>query len=116
MRTLVALPFLAAALAALYLFLALRFSYSSGERSGYVQRFSKRGWVCKTWEGELAAVTLPGAAPEIFRFSVREEAVAARINQSLGQRVTLGWEQHAGLPDCFGESEYFVTGVRRVQP
>lgn len=41
----------------------LTWSYSEGERAGYVQKFSKKGWLCKTWEGEIAMVTMPGAIP-----------------------------------------------------
>ena len=102
---------------ALYTWAALSYSYSSGERAGYVQKFSHKGWLCKTWEGELAMVNLPGALPEIFRFTVRRDDVAARLNQSMGQRVALHYEQHRGVPSsCFGETEYFVTGVRPVGP
>lgn len=108
---------IAASLFALYVWITLNYNYSEGERAGYMQKFSSRGWICKTWEGELAMVNLPGAMPEIFRFSVRDEAVANRINQSLGQRVTLHYEQHVGVPtSCFGETDYFVTGVRPVGP
>jgi hypothetical protein len=104
-------------LLALYVWITLNFDYSEGERAGYVQKFSSRGWVCKTWEGELAMVNLPGAMPEIFRFSVRDGAVAQRLNKSLGQRVRLHYEQHKGVPtDCFGETEYFVTDVEPVGP
>ena len=102
---------------ALYVWVALSFNYSEGERAGYVQKFSHKGWICKTWEGELAMVNLPGALPEIFRFSVRDDAVAARVNQSLGRRVRLHYEQHKGLPtSCFGETEYFVTAAEPVGP
>jgi hypothetical protein len=102
---------------ALYVWMALSFDYSAGERAGYVQKFSRKGWLCKTWEGELAMVNLPGAMPEIFAFSVRDDAVASRLNQSLGQRVRLHYEQHKGLPtSCFGETEYFVTDVEPVGP
>jgi hypothetical protein len=100
----------------LYTWLALAWSYSDGERAGYVQKFSKRGWLCKTWEGELAMVNMPGTVTEKFLFSVREDSVAEKINQSLGQRVSLAYEQHKGVPtSCFGETEYFVTGVRIVE-
>jgi hypothetical protein len=96
--------------------LALRFSYSTGERAGYVQKFSRKGWLCKTWEGQLAMVNLPGAMPELFAFTVRDDAVATRINAAMGQRVALSYEQHVGLPTtCFGETDYFVTDVRRVE-
>jgi hypothetical protein len=98
---------------ALFTWGALRISYSDGERAGYVQKFSRRGWLCKTWEGELAMVNLPGAMPQMFIFSVRDPQVAGRLNQTIGQRVALHYEQHKGLPtDCFGETEYFVTEVR----
>jgi hypothetical protein len=107
---------LAIALAALYVFAATRWSYSTGERAGYVQKFSKKGWVCKTWEGEIAMANLPGAMPEVFAFTVRDEAVAARINAELGARVVLAYEQHLGLPSCLGDTQHWVTGVRRVEP
>jgi len=102
---------------ALYAWATLTYSYSSGERAGYVQKFSHKGWLCKTWEGELAMVNLPGAMPEIFRFTVRDGGVAARLNQTMGQRVALHYEQHRGVPSsCFGDTEYFVTDVRPVGP
>ncbi|MEK7831465.1 MAG: hypothetical protein AAB401_10295 [Acidobacteriota bacterium] len=98
---------------AAYTWGALRVSYSSGDRSGYVQKLSKKGWVCKTWEGEMAMVSMPGTAPEIFRFSVRDEAVAAKLNQVMSKRVAVHYEQHKGVPtQCFGETEYFITDVR----
>jgi hypothetical protein len=114
--TLVLAPILVAVLLAAYVWLALRFSYSTGERAGYVQKFSRKGWLCKTWEGQLAMVNLPGAMPELFAFTVRDDAVATRINAAMGQRVALSYEQHVGLPtSCFGETDYFVTDVRRVE-
>jgi hypothetical protein len=100
---------------ALYVWVALSYSYSAGERAGFVQKFSKKGWICKTWEGELAMVNLPGAMPQIFQFSVRDDAVADRINQTLGKQVALTYEQHVGVPtSCFGETQYFVTDVRSL--
>jgi hypothetical protein len=100
----------------LYVWLALTFNYSEGERAGFVQKFSRKGWLCKTWEGELM-VNLPSVMPEIFSFSVRDDAVAARVNETLGRRVRLHYEQHKGIPtSCFGESEYFVTAVEPVAP
>src|SRR5512141_3077084 len=111
------LPVLALLLFALYIWIALKFSYSEGERAGYVQKFSRKGWVCKTWEGELAMASIPGSMPELFQFTVRDDAVAAHLNKTMGQRVSLTYEQHRGLPtSCFGETDYFVTGVRPVAP
>lgn len=108
---------LAAALGVLYVYVALKWSYADGERAGYVQKFSRKGWVCKTWEGELAMVNLPGAMPEVFAFTVRDDAVAEQVNEVIGQRVVLAYEQHLGLPtNCFGETSYFVRGVRPAGP
>ncbi len=95
--------------------LALSWSYSEGERAGYIQKFSTKGWLCKTWEGEIAMVTMPGAIPEKFAFTVRDDALTAKINALSGKRVVLSYQQHKFLPtSCFGETEYFVTAVREV--
>ena len=109
--------FVAVLLISLYLFAALHFSYSEGERAGFVQKLSKKGWLCKTWEGEMALVSLPGAAPEKFYFTVQDEKVAERINTQVGTRVALVYEQHKGLlSSCFGETEYFVTDIKAIVP
>jgi hypothetical protein len=98
-----------------YLWISLHFSYSEGERAGYVQKFSRRGWLCKTWEGDLALVNLPGQPAEIFSFTARDEIVAAKINTLVGRRVTLTYAQHKGVPStCFGDTEYFITDIRSV--
>jgi hypothetical protein len=105
----------AAVLLALYTVVTLKWSYSAGERAGYMQKLSSKGFVCKTWEGELQLVAIPGSTPEKFLFSVRDDAVAQRINATMGKRVALTYEQHIGVPSaCFGETEYFVTDVKEV--
>jgi len=110
----VGLP-LAALLAALYFFVVLSWSYSSGERAGWVQKFSKKGWICKTWEGELAMVSMPGAAQEKFHFTVWDDAVAEEINKAMGRRVSLHYEEKVGLPTtCFGETRHWVNKVTIV--
>lgn len=96
--------------------IALSFAYSSGERVGYVQKFSEKGWVCKTYEGEIAMANLPGQVADKFQFSVRDDSIAALINSVQGKRVALQYEQHKGVPtSCFGETEYFVKGVRVLE-
>ncbi len=101
---------------AAYAWLALSYSYSEGERAGYLQKFSKRGWLCKTWEGEILLTPLPGMIPEKFEFTVRDEAVAAQISAAAGKRVVLHYAQHKGVPtSCFGDTQYFVGKVE-VQP
>jgi hypothetical protein len=90
----------------------LTWSYGSGERAGYVQIFSNRVYICKTWVGELALVSMPGTMSEKFLFTVREDAVAQKINANLGKKVALKYEQHIGLPTtCFGDTEYFVSDI-----
>jgi hypothetical protein len=93
--------------------LSLHWVYSDGERAGYVQKFSRRGWLCKTWEGEMAMVTMPGTVAEKFAFTVPDPAVAAQINADLGKRLVLHYEQHKWIPNsCFAETEYWVSAVK----
>jgi hypothetical protein len=107
---------LLAALGAGYFWAMLKWSYASGERAGWVQKFSRKGWICKTWEGEMAMVSLPGSTAEKFLFTVREPEVPEQINKAMGKRVTLHYEQKVGLPtSCFGETRYYVTGVTLVE-
>ena len=99
-----------------YIKIVFSLNYSKGERIGYVQKFSEKGWLCKTWEGELQMLPVPGALPEKFLFSVRDKAVISKINSSLGKKVSLSYEQHKGVPTtCFGESEYFAADVKALE-
>ncbi len=102
----------ALALFLLYTWMSLSFAYSEGERAGYLQKFSRKGWLCKTWEGEILLSSMPGAIPERFNFSVRDPAVATQMQTAMGKRVQLGYEEHKGVPtQCFGETGYFATKV-----
>jgi hypothetical protein len=99
-----------------YTWIVLTWSYSKGERAGYVQKFSHKGWICKTWEGELAMVTMPGTVSDKFLFSVRDDTVAAKINETMGRRVALVYEEHRFVQtSCFGENDHFVTGIKPVE-
>ena len=95
----------------------LSYAYSTGERAGYAQKLSEKGWLCKTWEGELAMANLPGVMPEIFKFSVRNDSIAHLIEKNLGKRVSVSYSQHRGVPtSCFAETEYYITNMRIVEP
>lgn len=110
--------FLIVAIAGLagYSWLMLHWSYSTGERAGFVQKLSHKGWLCKTWEGEMAMVTMPGTVAEKFYFTVPHEDIAAKINASMGKRVALHYEQHKWLPSsCFGETEYFIDAIQLTE-
>ncbi len=97
--------------------LALWWSYSEGERVGVLQKFSRKGWVCKTYEGELALYVVGGIAPQIWDFTVRDPAVAIQLNAFIGERVRLHYAEHRGLPSsCFGDTIYFVDSVAPVAP
>ena len=99
-----------------YFAVVLNWNYSTGERAGWVQKFSRKGWLCKTWEGEMAMVSMPGAIPEKFLFTVRDDAVAESVNKVMGKRVTLHYEEKVGLPtSCFGETRHFVNRVLQVE-
>ena len=98
-----------------YIWVLLNWNYSVGERAGWVQKISKKGWFCKTWEGELLMVSMPGTTPEKFLFSVRDDSIAESINKLIGQRVSLHYEEKVGLPTtCFGETRHFITKVTVV--
>jgi hypothetical protein len=108
-------PIAIAAVLAVYVPFVLSWNYSTGERAGWVQKLSHKGWLCKTWEGELAMVTLPGVVPEKFFFTVKDDAVAGQINEMMGQRVTLYYEEKVGIPtSCFGETRHWVRRVTAV--
>jgi len=109
---LLALIAAAALLFVLYTWFTLSWSYSEGERAGFLQKFSKKGWVCKTWEGEILLTSMPGAIPERFEFSVRDDEIAKQLMAATGKRVLLSYAQRKGVPStCFGETEYFVEKV-----
>jgi hypothetical protein len=105
--------FLLALLGVLYFLVVLNWSYASGERAGWIQKLSRKGWVCKTWEGELALVSLPGTSSvEKFAFTVRDDQVAAALTEVMGSRVNLHFEEKVGLPtSCFGETRRYITHV-----
>jgi hypothetical protein len=99
-----------------YFWVALNWNYSTGERAGWIQKFSKKGWFCKTWEGEMAMVSMPGAIPEKFYFTVWDDAVAGELNKVMGKRVSLHYQEKVGLPtSCFGETRHYVTRVTAVE-
>ena len=113
---LVGLLAVAGLLFALYIWAMLSWSYSKGERAGWVQKLSKKGYVCKTWEGEMAMVSLPGSVPEKFIFTIWDDKTAEEINKLMGKRVAVYYEEHIGLPtSCFGETPYFARGVKLVE-
>lgn len=99
-----------------YVMIVLNWSFSKGDRVGYIQKFSEKGWLCKTWEAELQMLPIPGALPEKFLFSVRDKELISRINSSMGKKIALSYEQHKGIPTtCFGESEYFAVDVKVLE-
>ena len=111
-RVLLALILSPIILAALYLLVVFNWSFSDGERAGYLQKLSHKGWICKTYEGELAMTTVPGLAPVIWNFTVWDEAVATKLTGLLGKRIVLHYREYRGLPtDCFGSTDYFVDRV-----
>jgi hypothetical protein len=114
-RGLVGLVLLLVVGAAGYTLFTLNFTYSAGERVGFVQKLSKRGWLCKTNEGELAMVNMAGQQAQMFFFTVPDDAVINAIEALAGHRVVLEYEEHRGIPSsCFGETEYFVVGVKKA--
>jgi hypothetical protein len=101
---------------ALWTWLTLQWAYSDGTRSGVIQKFSRRGWLCKTQEGELALYS-GGLSPQIWRFSVRDASVGAQIEKDVGARVQVHYTEHPGVPStCFADTRYFVDRVTVTDP
>ncbi|HYQ94682.1 MAG TPA: hypothetical protein VEP70_07625 [Burkholderiales bacterium] len=99
-----------------YLLFVFNWSYSEGERAGWIQKFSSKGWLCKTWEGEMAMVSMPGSMSEKFLFTVWDDATAEQISKLMGKRVSLHYEEKAGIPTtCFGDTRYYVTKITPVE-
>jgi hypothetical protein len=115
--TILTLTVVPVAVFSLWAMIALAYDFSTGERVGWVQKLSRRGWLCKTWEGELQMSTITGSAPMLFQFTVPDDSIATAIERASGKKVALYYEQHIGIPTtCFGETEYFVTRVRVLEP
>jgi hypothetical protein len=103
---------------ALWSWLTLSWAYAEGERAGVLQKFVRRGWLCKTQEGEIAfyygggQYMGPGSSPQLWDFSVRDPSVAADLGKAVGHRVQLHFTEHPGVPtSCFAETRFFVDKV-----
>ncbi len=113
--TLLALIGAPALVFAIWTAIGLNFVYSTGERAGFVQKISEKGWLCKTWEGEMAISTIPGSMPQLFTFTVPDDSVAHAIEKTNGKRIVISYQEKPWVPtSCFGETKHFVTGVRVV--
>lgn len=112
-KIVVGLLVLGVLLGMLWTWFTLSWSYSEGERAGVLQKFSKKGWLCKTYEGELALYVVGGVAPQIWYFSTRDEAVAQQLFAAVGQSVQVRYEEHRGIPSsCFGDTAYFASSFK----
>lgn len=97
-------------------FFTLSWAYSEGERAGVLQKFSKKGWICKTYEGELALYVVGGVAPQIWHFSTRDEQLAEKLLKAVGEQVRLHYSEHRGVPtNCFAETPYFAESFEVVE-
>jgi len=114
-RWLMALLLLILAGVGLWTWFTLTWAYSDGERAGVLQKVSRRGWLCKTYEGELAQFVVAGISPQIWEFSARDPVIAAQLNKAVGHKVQLHYTEHAAIPtSCFADTRYFVDRVTVV--
>ena len=115
-RLLIWIPVLAIVLGGAWTWFALSWSYSEGERAGILQKFSRKGWICKTYEGELALYIVGGVAPQIWHFSTRDPKLAAELTKNVGRDMRLQYSEHRGVPtNCFAETPYFASGFTVIQ-
>lgn len=115
-RLLIVVPLLALVLGGAWTWFTLGWSYSEGERAGILQKFSRKGWICKTYEGELALYIVGGVAPEIWHFSTRDPELAKQLSANVGRQIRLHYTEHRGVPtNCFAETPYFADSFNLVQ-
>ena len=112
----------------IYAALVVYYPYSEGTRTGVLQKLSHKGYVIKTWEGELQMRgIMTGLDPNqmnmggnIWPFSVGrgEEAViqALQAAEAKGIRVTLHYTQYSKQFSWRGETVYFVDKVTEAPP
>jgi hypothetical protein len=116
-RGVLILVLLAVLLAAVWTFFTYNWAYSEGERAGVLQKFSKKGWLCKTYEGEIAQYVVGGVGPQIWYFSVRDDELAEVLFKDVGLNVQLRYTEHRGLPtNCFGDTSHFAVSVAPIAP
>jgi hypothetical protein len=114
-RILLVVLVLAVLAGALWTWFSLSWAYSEGERAGVLQKFSKKGWICKTYEGELALYVVGGVAPQIWYFSARDDKVAQELSAAVGEHIRLHYTEHRGVPtSCFAETPYFAESFDKV--
>jgi hypothetical protein len=94
------------------------FTYSEGNRAGLLQKFSHRGNVFKTYEGELVLSSVESnknvaLASEKFFFSVQDKNLATKLSDLEGHMVVLHYRQKNGILPWRGETEYIVDSVRQ---
>ena len=107
----------AAVLTCGWIWLTLNWSYSDGERAGILQKFSRKGWICKTYEGEIAQYVVGGVGPQIWTFSVRDDDLAAELYKQVGQNVRIHYNEHRGVPTkCFGDTPYYAVSYSLTTP
>jgi hypothetical protein len=108
-------PLIAILLGGLWTWFALNWSYSEGERAGVLQKFSRKGWICKTYEGELAQYVVGGVAPQIWLFSTRDPELAKQLSSNVGRQIRIHYSEHRGVPStCFAETPYFAESFTLV--
>lgn len=93
-------------------------TFSEGNRSGTLQKFSKKGNIFKTYEGELVMSSISSTssvtiASEKFFFSVKNDSLAQTLFDLEGRPVTLHYEQKRSHLPWNGETNYMVTGVKK---
>lgn len=90
--------------------------YSEGDRTGDVSKFTQKGWMFKTWEGELVLGGLKTdsegkAITNLFEFSVADQSVIDTLNANPGANVTLHYTEYFNVNIYEGSTDYLVTGV-----
>ncbi len=104
------------------LFTYWRFYYSFGEgnKAGLLIQFMKKGYVFKTYEGEIIQAGLKSypsvpVATKDFTFSVADPAVADSLMGYEGKEVVLHYTEYFGALPWRGHSRYVVDKILYVR-
>ena len=107
-------------LLSLFVYWKYAYTYSTGYRAGLLQKFSYRGTVFKTYEGEMILSSVESnknvaIASEKFLFSVVKEPIAKQLEQCQGKMVIIHYREKNGTLPWRGDTKYFVDSVKLEQ-
>jgi len=93
------------------------YTYSEGYRAGLLQKFSHKGAIFKTYEGEIILSSVSSSrdvalASEKFLFSVTNKSLVRQFDTLQGQPVIVHYRQKNAPVFWRGDSPYLVDSIK----